>query len=209
MQGSIPDQFKNFALRRWLYVSEAGLWPVKHLWLCSPIRGHLDKNNRWVVLRNAIDWKFIDEIYQKNFENHETGNEALPSDLAFGSLYIQRKLSLTDRELVGQISENPYMQYFIGFKEFTTEKPFDPSLLVTFRKRLTEEMINEISEKCFWRRKILRMTTMAGRRRAAVRTCCQTEGTRMGTAPGTGCHESAGFFPGCCPARKVPVFLSP
>lgn len=109
----------------------------------------MDKNNRWVVLRNAIDWKFIDEIYQKNFENHETGNEALPSDLAFGSLYIQRKLSLTDRELVEQFSENPYMQYFIGFKEFKTEKPFDPSLLVTFRKRLTEEMINEISEKMF------------------------------------------------------------
>lgn len=114
-----------------------------------PFGGHLDPNNRWVVLRNAIDWKAIDEIYQKNFKNHLTGNEALPSDLAFGSLYIQRKLSLTDRELMEQISENPYMQYFIGFKEFTTERPFDPSLLVTFRKRFTEEMMNEISEKMF------------------------------------------------------------
>lgn len=114
-----------------------------------PFGGHLDKNNRWVILRNAIDWKIIDEIYQENFKNHETGNEALPSDLAFGSLYIQRKLSLTDRELVEQISENPYMQYFIGFKEFTTEKPFDPSLLVTFRKRFPEEVMNKISEKMF------------------------------------------------------------
>ena len=114
-----------------------------------PFGGHLDKNNRWVILRNAIDWKIIDEIYQENFKNHETGNEALPSDLAFGLLYIQRKLSLTDRELVEQISENPYMQYFIGFKEFTTEKPFDPSLLVTFRKRFPEEVMNKISEKMF------------------------------------------------------------
>ena len=114
-----------------------------------PFGGHLDKNNRWVILRNAIDWKIIDEIYQENFKNHETGNEALPSGLAFGSLYIQRKLSLTDRELVEQISENPYMQYFIGFKEFTTEKPFDPSLLVTFRKRFPEEVMNKISEKMF------------------------------------------------------------
>lgn len=114
-----------------------------------PFGGHLDKNNRWVILRNSIDWKVIDEVYEKNFDNQETGNEALPSDLAFGSLYIQRKLSLTDRELVEQISENPYMQYFIGFKEFTTEKPFDPSLLVTFRKRFTKGMMDEISEKMF------------------------------------------------------------
>ncbi|TGX98805.1 IS5 family transposase [Hominisplanchenecus murintestinalis] len=114
-----------------------------------PFGGHLDKNNRWVILRDAIDWKIIDEIYQGNFKNHETGNEALPSDLAFGSLYIQRKLSLTDRELVEQISENPYMQYFIGFKEFTTEKPFDPSLMVAFRKRFPEEVMNKISEKMF------------------------------------------------------------
>ncbi len=41
------------------------------------------------------------------------------------------------------------MQYFIGFKEFSTEKPFAPSLLVTFRKRLTAEMIEEISETMF------------------------------------------------------------
>lgn len=41
------------------------------------------------------------------------------------------------------------MQYFIGFKEFSTEKPFDPSLLVTFRKRLTAEMMEEISEIMF------------------------------------------------------------
>lgn len=41
------------------------------------------------------------------------------------------------------------MQYFIGFKEFSTERPFDPSLLVTFRKRLTAEMIEEISETMY------------------------------------------------------------
>lgn len=114
-----------------------------------PFGGHLDENNRWVILRRSIDWEIIHEIYEKNFDNKDTGNVALSAEIAFGSLYIQRKLSLTDRELVDQISENPYMQYFIGFKEFSTEKPFDPSLLVTFRKRLTAEMIEEISETMF------------------------------------------------------------
>lgn len=114
-----------------------------------PFGGHLDENNRWVTLRRSIDWRIIHEVYEKNFDNKDTGNVALSAEIAFGSLYIQRKLSLTDRELVDQISENPYMQYFIGFKEFSTEKPFDPSLLVTFRKRLTAEMMEEISESMF------------------------------------------------------------
>ena len=114
-----------------------------------PFGGHLDQNNRWVVLRNSIDWKAIHEIYEENFNNKETGNVALSAEIAFGALYIQRKLSLTDRELVDQISENPYMQYFIGFKEFRAERPFDPSLLVAFRKRITGKMMEEISEKMF------------------------------------------------------------
>ena len=114
-----------------------------------PFGGHLDENNRWVILRRSIDWKIIHEVYEKNFDNKNTGNVALSAEIAFGSLYIQRKLSLTDRELVDQISGNPYMQYFIGLKEFRTERPFDPSLLVTFRKRLTAEMMEEISETMF------------------------------------------------------------
>ena len=81
-----------------------------------PFGGHLNKENRWVRLREAIDWESIEVEYIQQFENIESGQEAFSSDLAFGSLYIQRKLGLTDRELVDQIAENPYMQYFIGFK---------------------------------------------------------------------------------------------
>ena len=41
------------------------------------------------------------------------------------------------------------MQYFIGYKEFRDEKPFDASLLVTFRKRLPEDVMNRIIERMF------------------------------------------------------------
>ena len=114
-----------------------------------PFGGHLKEDNRWVVLRKLIDWNAIEEEYVKNFDNKNSGQDAYSSDLAFGSLYIQRKLGFSDRELVEQIAENPYMQYFIGLKEYTNEKPFDPSLLVTFRKRFPEQSINEIIEKMF------------------------------------------------------------
>ena len=114
-----------------------------------PCGGQLDKNNRWVKLRNRINWSMINDEYEKNFGNKTTGNVTFPVDVAFGSLYIQRRFGFTDRELVEQISENPYFQYFLGFKEFIREKPYDPSLLVTFRKRLNGEVMDRIIEKMF------------------------------------------------------------
>lgn len=114
-----------------------------------PFGGHLNKDNRWVMLRDQIDWAAIEEEYSRSFDGKDAGPDAYSSDIAFGSLYIQRKLGCTDRELVEQIAENPYMQYFLGFKEYINEKPFDPSLLVTFRKRLPEETISMIIEKMF------------------------------------------------------------
>ena len=45
------------------------------------------------------------------------------------------------------IQENPYLQYFCGYPGYDDEKlPFDPSLMVYFRKRLTPEVLGEINE---------------------------------------------------------------
>lgn len=55
--------------------------------------------------------------------------------------------NLDDRETVDQISENIYMQYFLGYPTFTNESPFDASLFVEFRKRLGMDNINAINEK--------------------------------------------------------------
>ena len=46
-----------------------------------------------------------------------------------------------------QIQENPYLQYFCGYPGYDDEHlPFDPSLMVYFRKRLTPEVLGEINE---------------------------------------------------------------
>jgi hypothetical protein len=71
---------------------------------------------------------------------------AKPLRMALGSLLIQRQLGFSDRELVEEIVENPYFQYFIGLPAYQTEPPFVPSLLVEFRKRLNEDVLNEINE---------------------------------------------------------------
>ena len=108
----------------------------------------LDSENRWIKLSAIMPWKKIDEMYCANFEG-VNGQIAKPSRLAFGALYIQRRLSLTDEETVAQIRENPSMQYFCGFDMYSIQKPFDPSLMVHFRKRLSEETMKEISEAAF------------------------------------------------------------
>ena len=59
---------------------------------------------------------------------------------------MKERLGLTDRETVDAIQENPYLQFFIGLEEFTLDRPFDPTLMVDFRKRFGEEGIQRISE---------------------------------------------------------------
>jgi hypothetical protein len=66
--------------------------------------------------------------------------------MALGALIIQQTLSTSDEETVQHILENPYLQRFIGLKNFTNEAPFHPSLMVWFRKRLSKKFMQEIND---------------------------------------------------------------
>lgn len=104
----------------------------------------IDPNNRWVKLSKMIPWKTIEERYADNFKKLK-GRKAKPIRVALGALIIQQKCGFTDQETVDQITENPYLQYFIGLTEYQKKPPFDPSLMVHFRKRFTPEMLAEIN----------------------------------------------------------------
>ncbi len=110
-----------------------------------PFSGHLSKDNRWVKLAEIMPWDHIEDKYASLFDS-KTGNVAKPARMAIGSLIIKEKQNYTDQETVEQIKENPYLQYFIGLREFGTEAPFDPSLMTYFRKRVTSEILQEINE---------------------------------------------------------------
>ena len=72
---------------------------------------------------------------------------AKPLRLALGACIIQAEYGYSDEETALQIQENPYLQYFCGYPGYDDEKlPFDPSLMVYFRKRLTPEVLGEINE---------------------------------------------------------------
>lgn len=111
-----------------------------------PFGGKLNPENRWCKMAALIPWDIIEDKYAKSFKNLKNGNEALSVRMAIGSLVIQSHESLSDRKLLINITENAYMQYFIGLHAFVEKPPFDPSLLVHFRKRLGVDIINEVNE---------------------------------------------------------------
>lgn len=111
----------------------------------QPIGLHMNPENRWVKLADLIPWGVFEEKYAELFPS-STGNVAKPLQMALGSLIIQAKFQYSDRELVEQITENPYLQYFIGLPGYQEEAPFDASTLVDFRKRITAEVLMEANE---------------------------------------------------------------
>ena len=113
-----------------------------------PFEGKLNADNRWVKLSKIIPWATIEDRYAENFPK-KRGQKAKPVRMALGALLIQEKLKFTDRELVEQITENPYLQYFIGLREYQDKPPFDPSLMVHFRKRFPAEILKEINEEIY------------------------------------------------------------
>ena len=112
----------------------------------QPVGMNLKNSNRWVKRAQIIPWNEIEKKYAKLFSN-KRGNVAKSLRLGLGARIIQAEYGYSDAEITLQIQENPYLQYFCGYKEFDDSKPpFDPSMMVYFRKRLTPEIIGEINE---------------------------------------------------------------
>lgn len=111
----------------------------------QPLGMEMNPENRWVKKAAMIPWDEIEDRYAELFPS-EVGMPAKPLQTALGSLLIQKEYGYSDRELVEQIKENPYYQYFIGLPGYEYKAPFVPSLLVEFRKRLDEDVLAEINE---------------------------------------------------------------
>lgn len=117
-----------------------------------PFGGKLNPENRWVKLAELMPWELIEDIYAEKFKNERfDGSPAIPARVAFGSLHIKAQETLVDEKVLANITENPYMQYFIGRKEFSNEPPFDASMMVHFRKRFSAEDIAKINEELYRR----------------------------------------------------------
>jgi hypothetical protein len=111
-----------------------------------PFGGKLSGDNRWTKLAELIPWDELEDDYAAQFCKG-FGAPAKPFRMALGALIIKARLGVTDEELVEQIKENPYLQFFIGLEAFQYSAPFDPSMMVYFRKRLPDAVVNDCNER--------------------------------------------------------------
>lgn len=106
----------------------------------------LSRENRWVKLAQLVPWDEFEAEYAQQFSSTQ-GSPAKSFRLALGGLIIKERLGTSDEETIEQIRENPYLQYFLGFDEYTDTAPFEASMLVHFRKRLSLSMVGRVNER--------------------------------------------------------------
>lgn len=106
----------------------------------------LNPNNRWVKLAQQIPWDDLAKIYAESL-SEDMGRPSKDARLVIGAIIIKHKKGLPDEEVIPEVQESPYLQYFVGLQEFTHEPIFDPSLFVTLRKRLGTEAFDQFSQK--------------------------------------------------------------
>lgn len=111
----------------------------------TPFYYGLDKNNRWVHLANKIPWDKFAKIYAKTLRE-DFGRPALDARVVIGALIIKHKKGISDEETIEEITENPYLQFFLGYEEFSHKPPFDASLFVTLRNRLGVDAFEQLTQ---------------------------------------------------------------
>jgi len=105
--------------------------------------GKLDAENDWVKLAGLVPWDEVEELYADRFVNN--GHPAHSARIALGSLIIKQRLKCSDEWTVKHVSENPYLQFFLGMSEYGN-CPFGASTMVEFRKRFSEDDLDAITE---------------------------------------------------------------
>jgi len=117
-----------------------------------PFGGKLNADNRWIKMAKLIPWDMIEEIYAKTFKDENPdGRPPIPSRIVFGALYIKENENFPQRRTMEHISENVYMQYFLGLTEFNPKPLFESSMLSQFAGRFTVEDMKRINEEIYRR----------------------------------------------------------
>ena len=109
----------------------------------SSLEQILNKKHPLYTLANKIDWNRFDKSFGALFVQNQ-GRPGLPTRLVVGLHYLKHSYNESDESAVARLLENPYWQYFCGFKQFQHELPIDPSSLTRWRKRLGPDKLEEL-----------------------------------------------------------------
>ena len=89
----------------------------------------LDPGNKWIQISKLIPWEDFEEQYAAQFTNPSEGKPAKSACMAIGSIVINKHYGFSDEDITEEIRENPYLQYFLGYEEYSSVPPFDPRVL--------------------------------------------------------------------------------
>ncbi|WP_353948731.1 IS5 family transposase [Sporolactobacillus sp. Y61] len=95
----------------------------------------LSPENKWVQLADQLPWTRMEDVYRVLFPSSR-GRACKPFRLLFGAQLIKQSTGLSDADLIKAIRDTPAYQYFIGCPTYVVSRPFDPSALTHFRKRI-------------------------------------------------------------------------
>ena len=94
----------------------------------------------------------LEDIYSQSFKaENPDGRPPIPARIAFGALYIKEHENFPQERTLQHISENNYMQYFLGLTEFNPVPLFDSSMMTHFAKRFSKEDMARINEEIYRR----------------------------------------------------------
>jgi hypothetical protein len=88
-------------------------------------------------------------IYLNQLNNHKTGASNINPRVVLDAMVVKHMMNLSDEETIQMISENIYIQYFLGFDSFTAQAPFDSSLFVEIRKLAGMAELNRINDAIY------------------------------------------------------------
>ncbi len=107
-----------------------------------------DRNHELVILRQIIPWeKIVRRLTQ--FYNKTGGAFGKPLRMMAALLIISRFYKLSDRDVVKQVKENRYIQYFCNVPDEGLQTFLHDSSLCVFRKRIGEKGFEIIEKEIF------------------------------------------------------------
>ena len=105
-------------------------------------------DNELVILRQVIPWQdIISQLTQ--FYDNNGGRLGKSLRVMVALLILSRLRSLSDDQVVEQVKENRYMQYFCNVPDADLANFVDPSVLCRFRQRLGKKGIAIIETEVF------------------------------------------------------------
>ncbi len=99
----------------------------------------LDSKDSLIVLADTFPWSKIESKFKKYYKNDKVGRPNKPIRLMVGLLLLKQLKNLSDKRIVEEWKQNPYLQYFCGFTEYTPSLPCHATELVKFRNRIGKD----------------------------------------------------------------------